>query len=70
MTKLDQETKAHLDMVLEEACRGLPHGGDHGFRKEIATRLMNNARKGNTTPEGLRAAAHNAVAGIGERKSA
>jgi hypothetical protein len=40
---------ANLDVVLEEACRSLPHGGDHDFRKTVAARLLAAARKGNTT---------------------
>jgi len=36
MTQLDDRTMANLDVVLEEVCRSLPHGGDHELRKAIA----------------------------------
>jgi hypothetical protein len=37
MTQLDDRTMANLDVVLEEVCRSLPHRGDHGLRKTIAS---------------------------------
>ncbi|WP_265440624.1 hypothetical protein [Bradyrhizobium sp. SEMIA] len=40
MKQLDRRTKAALDAVLEGACRDLPHGGDHIFRKAIAQKLI------------------------------
>jgi hypothetical protein len=46
-----------MDVVLEQICQGLPHGGDHESRKRIAQRLMQSAKKGNITLEGLRAVA-------------
>jgi hypothetical protein len=67
---LDQRTKAELDLVLEGACRDLPHGGDHHFRKTIATKLINSARKGNTTLGGLVTVARNAVAEGSARRTA
>jgi hypothetical protein len=70
MKQLDERTKANLDVVLEEACRDLPHGGDHHFRKTIAQKLINSARKGNTTLGGLATVARNAVAEVTARKSA
>jgi hypothetical protein len=45
MTKLDDRTMANLDVVLEEVCRSLPHGGDHQLRKRIAERLLDSAIK-------------------------
>jgi hypothetical protein len=53
MKALDHRTMVHLDVVLERACRSLPHGGDHDTRKKIAQRLLSSARKGNLTIEGL-----------------
>jgi hypothetical protein len=70
MKQLDKRTMANLDVVLEEACRDLPHGGDHALRKAVAQKLINSARKGNTTLAGLRAVARNAVAGASQRRSA
>jgi hypothetical protein len=50
-----------MDIVLEEACRIFPHGGDHERRRYIAQKLKLSARKGNTTLGGLRAVAHSAL---------
>jgi hypothetical protein len=61
MKSLDQRTMVHLDVVLEEACRSLPHGGDHATRKKIAERLLSCARKGNVTIDGLATIARNAL---------
>jgi hypothetical protein len=33
---LTERVKANLDVVLEETCRELPHGGDHERRRVIA----------------------------------
>ena len=46
MTELDDRTKANLDVVLEEVCRPLPHGGDHELRKAIAEKLLASAMEG------------------------
>jgi hypothetical protein len=70
MTKIDQRTAANMDVVLEEACRGLPHGGDHATRKRIAQRLMQSAKKGNLTLDGLRTVANRALSELSSRKSA
>lgn len=61
MKNLDERTKANMDVALEEACRALPHGGDHGLRKKIAQRLLQSARKGNTTLSGLSVVARTAL---------
>ena len=70
MKNLDIRTMAKLDVVLEEACRFLLHGGDHEFRRGIAHKLIDSARKGNTTIGGLTAVAQKAIAEANERKSA
>jgi len=71
MTKLDERTKTHLDVVLEEACRVLPHGGDHELRKKVALKLLQSARKGNTTLNGLSSVARTALtAATKQQKSA
>jgi hypothetical protein len=62
MTKLDDRTMANLDVVLEEVCRSLPHGGDHQLRKRIAERLLDSAIKGNRTLVGLTEEAQAALA--------
>lgn len=70
MKQLDRRTMAALDAILEDACRELPHGGDHLFRKAIAQKLIHSARKGNTTIEGLMIVARRAIRETTERKSA
>jgi hypothetical protein len=61
MVKLDDRTKANMDVALEEACRELPHGGDHDLRKKVAQKLLLSARKGNTTLSGLSVVARTAL---------
>src|ERR1041385_2503901 len=61
MSKLDERTTANMDVVLDQACRIFPHGGDHEQRRRIAQKLMLSARKGNTTLGGLTAVASAAV---------
>jgi len=70
MTKIDERTAANMDVVLEEVCSDLPHGGDHESRKHIAQRLMQSAKKGNATLEGLRTVANRALSELSNRKSA
>jgi hypothetical protein len=67
---IDERTAANMDVVLEQVCRGLPHGGDHESRKHIAQRLMQSAKKGNITLEGLRAVASRALTDLSSHKSA
>ena len=50
MADLDKRTRASLDAVLENACRSLPHGGNHALRKEVARQLLRSVRKGNRAP--------------------
>lgn len=61
MAKLDDRTMANLDVALEDACRRLPHGGDHPLRKKIAQKLLQSACKGNTTLGGLSVVAQTAL---------
>jgi hypothetical protein len=61
MTKLDERTMANLDVALEEACREFPHGGDHLLRKRVAQKLLQSARKGNTSLSGLSTVARTAL---------
>ena len=71
MSRLDDRTKAKLDFALEEACRGLPYGGDHALRKKVAEKLLRAARKGNTTLDGLSVVARSALIEVtNEKKSA
>jgi hypothetical protein len=57
-----------MDVALEKACRGLPHGGDHALRKRVAERLLRSARKGNTTLDGLSVVAQTALVEATKRK--
>jgi hypothetical protein len=68
MTRADERTAANLDVVLEEVCRALPHGGDHESRKHVAKKLMQSVKKGNVTLEGLRPVASRALAELSRRK--
>jgi hypothetical protein len=61
MAGLDERTRANLDVALEEACRELPHGGDHALRRKVAEKLLHSARQGNTTLGGLAAVARTAL---------
>lgn len=69
MKHLDDRAAANLDVVLEDACRSLPHGGDHSFRKRIALKLLGAARRGNTTLASLSAVARAATNATVKRKS-
>ena len=64
MQPLDDRTMTNLDFVLEEACRVLPHGGDHNFRRRVAEKLLASARSGNTTLGGLTVVAKAAVSDL------
>jgi hypothetical protein len=70
MKTIDERTAANLDVVLEEVCQELPHGGDHESRKFVAKELMRNVKKGNTTLEGLRTVGRRALSALQSRKSA
>ena len=67
MTKLDERTIANMDAALENVCRGLPNsGGDHATRKYVAQKLVQAAKRGNTTLGGLEAAGHRALQEIAQ----
>jgi hypothetical protein len=61
MKTLDHRTLAHLDMVLDDVCRSLPHGGDHATRKKVAQKLLSIARKGNVSIDALAPVARDAL---------
>ena len=61
MNQLDDRTAANLDVVLEDTCKALPHGGDHDFRKKVALKLLSAARRGQTTLASLKRAARSAM---------
>jgi hypothetical protein len=70
MNRLDDRTLANMDVVLEQACRSFPNGGDHESRKYIAQKLKLSAQKGNTTLGGLSGVAQGALQELSRRKSA
>jgi hypothetical protein len=71
MGKLDERTRANMDVALENICRTLPNsGGDHETRKYIARKLTSAAKKGQITLTGLEAVARLALAELSRTKSA
>jgi hypothetical protein len=70
MTGIDERTTANMDVALEEVFAGVPHGGDHESRKHVAKKLIQSAKKGNVTLDGLRAVARNASQQLLIRRSA
>ena len=70
MTKAEERIQTSMDVVLEEVCRVLPNGGDHESRKRIAKKLIQAAKKGNVTLDGLRNIARAALQELSDRKSA
>jgi hypothetical protein len=70
MTGIDERTTANMDVALEEVFAGVPHGGDHESRKHVAKKLIQSAKRGNVTLDGLRAVARDASQHLLTRKSA
>jgi len=70
MKRAEERAIANMDVVLEEVCRVLPHGGDHEIRKHIAKKLLQAAKNGDVTLEKLRPVASRALAELSRRKSA
>jgi hypothetical protein len=50
--------------------KSTPVGGDHESRKYIPQKMMQAAKKGNVSLEGLRSVANRALSEISSRKSA
>ena len=70
MIKSEERASANMDVVLEEVCRKLPHGGDHESRKYVAKKLMQSVKKGSVTLEELRPVASRAFSEWSKRTSA
>jgi hypothetical protein len=51
---------ANMEVVLEEHCKRLPHGGDHEYRKFIAEKLRQCVASGRHTLRDLHDAARRA----------
>jgi hypothetical protein len=64
MRELSERTRIKMDAVLEEACRRLPHGGDHAVRQFIAQRLIAAAQDKHVTRGELGIIARRALAEI------
>lgn len=64
MIELSERTKANMDVVLEETCRQLPHGGNHDSRRFVAERLIEAAQSGHSTLGELGIVARRALAEI------
>jgi hypothetical protein len=69
MDEFDDRTRANMDVVLEEICREMPHGGDHESRKFIAERLMECAREGRCSLSELNSVARRALLELVNRKA-
>jgi hypothetical protein len=69
MDEFDDRTRANMDVILEEICREMTHGGDHESRKFIAARLIESARGGRTTFAELNAVARRALLELMNRKA-
>ena len=67
--KLDERALANMEVALDDVFRTHPHGGDHESRKHVARKLMQSARKGNTTLGALTAVAKAALQKMGMRKT-
>jgi len=70
MDEFDDRTRANMDVVLEEICREMSHGGDHESRKFIAARLIESAREGRTSLTELNSVARRALLELVNRKTA
>jgi hypothetical protein len=70
MTGIDERTTANMDVALEEVFAGVPHGEAHESRKHVAKKLIQSAKKGNVTLDGLRAVARDASQQLLTRRSA
>jgi hypothetical protein len=67
--RLDERALANMEVALEDAFRAHPHGGDHESRKHVARKLMQSARKGNTTLGSLSSVAKSALQEIAMRRA-
>jgi hypothetical protein len=70
MDEFDDRTRANMDVVLEEICREMTHGGDHESRRFIAKRLIECAREGRASLTELNSVARRALLELTNRKSA
>ena len=57
MLEPTEDVRIHLEKILRDACRTLPHGGDHEIRKLVASKLLAAAGRGISRGRDLRAIA-------------
>jgi hypothetical protein len=69
MDEFEDRTRANMDVVLEEICREMEHGGDHDSRKFIAGRLIESAREGHASLTELNSVARRALLELTNRKA-
>jgi hypothetical protein len=71
MTKIDDQTAANLDVVLDSVCRTLPNsGGDHESRKFIAARMLRAVQRGKRTLGALETVAKRAMKSLSRGSAA
>jgi hypothetical protein len=70
MTKVDRRVTARMELALDEAFEGVPHGGDHESRKYVVEMLLESAGKGNATLDELRAVGRDAFQRLSARGQA
>ena len=70
MVKVDRRTAAKMEVVLDDVFEGMLHGGDHESRKYVAGKLIQSAKKGNVTLDGLRTVGRDAFQRLSVRKLA
>ncbi len=61
MGEFNAHIRSHMEMVLEEVCNELPHGGDQETRKYVSERLIDAAQSGKTCRDDLLPIARRAV---------
>lgn len=61
---LDRRTMANMQLALDRACKGLPEGKKHSARQLIVAKLLESARRGDTSLTALTRAAKSAAPGL------
>ena len=69
MGEISSRVQANMDVVLEQVCAELPHGGDHESRKYIAEQLIEAAEAGHGTLGELTTVARRALLQINNRSN-
>ncbi|MFK4726324.1 hypothetical protein ABIE89_007424 [Bradyrhizobium niftali] len=69
MGEISSRVQANMDVVLQQVCAELPHGGDHESRKYIAEQLIEAVEAGHHTLGDLTAVARRALLQINNRSN-